>query len=141
MAQIGSDTFSLHPQLASDTRPVATLTLSDLLLINDSRYLWCILVPRLADLRDLHDLPRAHKTLMHEEIDCISVVVKDLAQAHKMNVAALGNVVEQLHVHIIARHRDDAAWPAPVWGVGTAEPYTEDSANKLIRRLRDSLQL
>jgi len=131
--------FKLNPQLDADTQLVATLELCEVLLMNDSRYLWCILVPRLPDLRDFHDVPSAHKATFQAEIDRVSEVVAGLTNAYKMNVAALGNMVEQLHVHIIARHQGDAAWPGPVWGVGDAEPYEEAAADKLIAQLRDEL--
>ncbi len=132
--------FALHPQLAADTRPVISLALNDVLLMNDARYLWCILVPRVPDLRDLHQVPVTQKARLHIEIDLVSRVVSDMGDAYKMNVAALGNVVEQLHIHIVARQRDDAAWPRPVWGVGDARPYGETRMEDLVRRLRARLQ-
>ncbi len=132
--------FKLHPQLEADTWPVMQLKLNEVLLMNDSRYLWCILVPRLPDLRDLHDVPGEHKPAMLSETDRLSSVVQALNGAYKMNVAALGNMVEQLHVHVIARQRGDAAWPGPVWGVGDAVPYTAENANRLIAKLRSALE-
>ena len=132
-------TFSLHPQLAADTTPVCKLELSDLVLMNDSRYLWCILVPRLDGLRDLHEVPQANKAQLLEEVDRVSLALQELSGAYKMNVAALGNMVEQLHVHVIARHQGDAAWPGPVWGVGSAEPYDESAAQTLVQQLREKL--
>jgi diadenosine tetraphosphate (Ap4A) HIT family hydrolase len=131
--------FKLNPQLDADTRLVTSLELCEVLLMNDSRYLWCILVPRLPDLRDFHDVPPAHKAMFQAEIDRVSAVADRLSGAYKMNVAALGNMVEQLHVHVIARHQSDAAWPGPVWGVGDVEPYGEAQADKLIAQLRDEL--
>lgn len=131
--------YTLHPQLEADTYPVAQLPLCDLLLMNDARYPWCILVPRLEGLRDLHEVPAAHKTQLQQETDQISLLLASLTDAYKMNVAALGNMVEQLHVHIIARSRTDAAWPGPVWGVGAAQPYTEAQAGELLKKIRDGL--
>jgi diadenosine tetraphosphate (Ap4A) HIT family hydrolase len=131
--------FTLHPQLEADTYQVAQLPLCDLLLMNDARYLWCILVPRLEGLRDLHEVPAADKTQLYQEIDQISLLLADLADAYKMNVAALGNMVEQLHVHVIARRKNDAAWPGPVWGVGTAEPYTDAQAEELLKKISKKL--
>ncbi len=139
MSQHNAEIFELHPQLAADTFHVATLRLSELLLSNDCRYVWCILVPRLPNLRDFHDLPAEHKAVMHEEIDRVSEAIKGLTKAYKINVAALGNMVEQLHVHVIARHRDDAAWPGPVWGVGNTKPYPPDELDRLVTRLRKEL--
>jgi diadenosine tetraphosphate (Ap4A) HIT family hydrolase len=131
--------FTLDPQLDADTRLITRLDLCDVLLMDDSRYLWCIIVPRLPDLRDFHEVPGAQKATFLSEIDRVSEAANQLAGAYKMNVAALGNMVEQLHVHIIARHTGDAAWPGPVWGVGSAEPYSEDQASKLIAQIRDEL--
>ncbi|MFK8030333.1 MAG: HIT domain-containing protein [Gammaproteobacteria bacterium] len=133
------DNFKLHAQLEADTLLVASLSLNEVLLVNDKRYLWCILVPRIANLRDLQDIPSKYKRAMLGEMDHVSTVVRRVASAYKMNVAALGNMVEQLHVHVIARHRDDAAWPGPVWGVGNAEPYTNEVAGKVISDLRAGL--
>lgn len=132
-------TFSLHPQLAADTFDVARLALCDLLLMNDSRFLWCILVPRRDGLRDLHQVAAADKSQLLTEIDQVSALLERTGNAYKMNVAALGNMVEQLHIHVIARRREDAAWPGPVWGVGTAEPYQQAQADALIAQLRDEL--
>jgi diadenosine tetraphosphate (Ap4A) HIT family hydrolase len=132
-------TFTLHPQLDADTWQVKSLELCDLLLMNDSRFLWCILVPRREGLRDLHQVAAADKPQLLAEIDQLSGVLESLGNAYKMNVAALGNMVEQLHVHVIARTREDAAWPGPVWGVGKAQPYQEPQARKLITQLRDEL--
>jgi diadenosine tetraphosphate (Ap4A) HIT family hydrolase len=131
--------YTLHPQLAADTYQVAQLPLCDLLLMNDARYPWCILVPRLEGLRDLHEVPAAHKTQLQQETDQISLLLSELTDAYKMNVAALGNMVEQLHIHVIARRPDDAAWPGPVWGVGAAEPYTDAQAEQLLNSIRTRL--
>lgn len=131
--------FTLHPQLAADTLQICQLELSTILLMNDSRYLWCIAVPRLNGLRDLHEVPLANKSQLLEEIDLTALVLQEISGAYKMNVAALGNMVEQLHVHVIARHQDDTAWPGPVWGVGSAEPYSEGAAQTLIDQLREKL--
>ncbi len=139
MSLIESQEFELHPGLGADTLPVVSLCLSDVLLMNDSRYLWCILVPRVAGLRDFHDLPADCKLPMLEEIDRVSAVIEELSNAYKINVAALGNMVEQLHIHVIARHRNDTAWPGPVWGVGDAEPYSNDNANGLIEQISKHL--
>ncbi len=133
-------TFELHPQLAADTFEVARLELCELLLMNDARYPWCILVPRLPGLRDLHEVPAENKQMLLAEIDRVAAALKALTHAYKMNVAALGNMVEQLHVHVIARQRDDAAWPGPVWGVGEARAYAEDAVAARIEQLRTALR-
>lgn len=93
--------------------------------MDDARFPWLILVPRVPGARDLIDLDEAHRTVLWREVARASEALRALCTPHKLNVAALGNVVEQLHVHVIARFKDDAAWPRPVWGVGTAQPYAE----------------
>jgi diadenosine tetraphosphate (Ap4A) HIT family hydrolase len=128
-------TFELHERLAADTFLVTDLTLCRVLLMNDRRFPWLILVPRRAGLRDFDDVAGAEKADFHAEIDLASAVLREAVAAEKMNVAALGNMVPQLHVHVIARFAGDAAWPSPVWGVGQAEPYQPDEAKGLVARL------
>lgn len=127
--------FELHDRLAADTFLVTDLTLCRVLLMNDRRFPWLILVPRRAGLRDFDDVAGAEKADFHAEIDLASAVLREVSGAEKMNVAALGNMVPQLHVHVIARFAADAAWPGPVWGVGQAEPYGPDEAKGLVARL------
>jgi diadenosine tetraphosphate (Ap4A) HIT family hydrolase len=131
--------FSLHPNLAADTFFLAELELSDVLLMNDQRFPWCILVPRLTGLRELHDVPAESKPVFWREIDDVANALQKHSNAHKMNVAALGNMVPQLHVHVIARQIDDPAWPGPVWGVGVAQAYDDAQANREITALRELL--
>lgn len=131
--------FTLHPQLAADTSLVASLPLCECLLMNDSRYCWLILVPRLPGLRDLHEIPPAHRGQVFAEIDAASRALASASAPYKINVAALGNQVEQLHIHVIARHRDDPAWPNPVWGSGTAAPYSARDRQALSDALRAEL--
>jgi diadenosine tetraphosphate (Ap4A) HIT family hydrolase len=133
-------TFALHERLAADTLFVADLALCRVLLMNDRRFPWLILVPRRADLRDFDEVASADKPAFLSEIDRASSVLRAATGAGKMNVAALGNMVPQLHVHVIARFRQDAAWPKPVWGVGEAEPYAADEAARLAGRLKTALQ-
>lgn len=127
--------FALHEKLAADTVEVVRLDVCRVLLMNDATYPWLVLVPEREGLRDLHDLaPADHAPLMAE----ISLASKALAVLHapdKINVAALGNVVPQLHVHVIARFATDAAWPRPVWGVVPAKPYGEAALDHALRRL------
>ncbi|MCR9214558.1 MAG: HIT domain-containing protein [Proteobacteria bacterium] len=127
--------FTLHPQLAADTETIATLALSRILLMNDSRYPWLILVPELPDLRDLHDLEDEDYNIVASEIRNVSTRLASHFSADKMNVAALGNMVPQLHIHIIARFASDAAWPKPVWGVGNAESYTPEALSERKQQL------
>jgi diadenosine tetraphosphate (Ap4A) HIT family hydrolase len=110
-----SGPWSLHPQLAADTAPVGDLALSAVLAINDADYPWLVVVPRRAGAVELADLGDEAGYLMGE-IAFVSRVLKDATQCDKINVAAIGNVVPQLHVHIVARWRTDPLWPQPVWG-------------------------
>ena len=131
--------FELHPRLAADCFRLGRLSLSELLLMNDARFPWCILVPRIAGLRDFHDVPRGKRLLLFDEIERVSRALAEHAGAAKMNVAALGNMVPQLHVHVIARTTADAAWPGPVWNAGAATPYADASAR--IAALQRALDL
>ena len=115
--------FTLDPRLEADTLPVTDMRLSTVRLMNDANYPWAILVPRHDGLADLIDLIAADRAALALEVDQVSRALKSLTTCHKLNVAALGNVVRQLHVHVIARFETDAAWPAPVWGKVAAKPY------------------
>ena len=132
--------FILNSKLAADTFEVLSLEVSQLLLMNDARYPWLILVPQVSGMRDLHNLSTKQYQAVTQEIVQVSEVLESLAQAQKMNVGALGNMVPQLHIHIIARQTNDAAWPAPVWGVGEAQPYSQDAAKTLIQQIASKLR-
>jgi diadenosine tetraphosphate (Ap4A) HIT family hydrolase len=132
---MGGDGFTLHPQLAADTVEVTRWPLSMVLLNNDATYPWLVLVPQLPELRDLHDVPAdCHGALM-AEIGRASRALQAVCEADKINVAALGNQVPQLHIHVIARRTGDPAWPRPVWGVVPARAYSEDARTQLIGNL------
>ncbi|MEO1745843.1 MAG: HIT family protein [Pseudomonadota bacterium] len=131
--------FELHERLAADTLPVCDIGLCELRLMNDARFPWVVLVPKRPDVREVHDLTPLDQTMLTFETTQMSKLLQEKTAAHKMNVAALGNQVPQLHVHIIARFENDAAWPSPVWGSGVAEPYTGPSAEELITRLTETL--
>jgi diadenosine tetraphosphate (Ap4A) HIT family hydrolase len=131
--------FSLHPQLDADTSVVAELPLCRCLLMHDARYPWLILVPRIDGLKELHEVPPEAREKLFDEIERASRALQKVAHAHKLNVAALGNQVPQLHIHVIARQLDDPAWPGPVWGVGAAEPYTAQDKKELITTLNSEL--
>lgn len=131
--------FSLHPTLARDTVEVARLLLCRVLLMRDRRFPWLILVPERESIREIHQLPAAERAVLIEEIARVSEVVERLFQPDKVNVGALGNVVPQLHVHVVARRAADAAWPGPVWGSGPAEPYAEAELEDLRARLGSTL--
>ena len=120
--------FSLHPRLAADTVAIGDLALCRVLLMNDARFPWLILVPRRPDASDMTDITAEDQATLWREIDAASRVLKRLIDPDKLNVAAIGNIVPQLHVHVVARFRDDVAWPNPVWGFGTREPYDEEES-------------
>jgi diadenosine tetraphosphate (Ap4A) HIT family hydrolase len=113
-----SASFTLHPQLAADTIELASWPLSLLLLMNDARFPWLILVPQRPALRELHDLQAGERSVLMEEIARAGRLMQTVFKAEKINTAALGNQVPQLHIHVIARFAGDAAWPNPIWGVG-----------------------
>lgn len=135
--------FALHRQLAADTLPVARLALSQLLLINDATYPWLVLVPERPGLRELYELGDADQIQLMTELAAVSRALIAACGSQrvpdKLNVAALGNVVPQLHVHVIARFRDDPAWPAPVWGRAPAVPYLPAAAAALAAAVRRHL--
>lgn len=131
--------FQLHPQLAADTFFVTDLLLCRVLLMNDAQYPWLIAVPRIAGLRELDELTPTEHGLFGEESRLLQGALRSLCQPDKLNVAALGNVVSQLHVHHIARRKDDAAWPRPVWGVRPAQAYAPAERDSLLTALRAAL--
>lgn len=131
--------YALHPQLANDTHPLASLALCDLRLMDDANYPWLVLVPRLVDARELIELDAEQRRTLTDEIDQASRLLSRTFQPFKLNVAALGNLVPQLHVHVIARYEDDPAWPAPVWGRVAARPYSPDALVERITRLQAGL--
>lgn len=118
--------FSLHPQLASDCFELADLPLCKLLLCNDSAYPWFILVPKVNDITDIYQLDWQQQQQLLNESSLLSELLMQVFTGDKMNVAALGNVVEQLHVHHIVRYRTDVSWPKPIWGQQPLTPYTDD---------------
>lgn len=128
--------FTLDPTLARDTVPLGEWALCRVLLMNDAQYPWLVLVPARPGLRDFHDLAPADLTLATGEIVRASKALQALFEPFKLNVAALGNMVPQLHIHVIARFADDAAWPKPVWGVRPAEPYDEAALTARLGDLR-----
>jgi diadenosine tetraphosphate (Ap4A) HIT family hydrolase len=133
-----SETFELHPQLATDTIEIDRWDCCRVLLMNDASYPWLILVPQRADVRELHKLSADDLALATAEIVRASKAMERLFQPVKMNVAALGNMVPQLHIHVIARFTDDAAWPNPVWGAAPAVPYGADELAAHVAALRDA---
>jgi diadenosine tetraphosphate (Ap4A) HIT family hydrolase len=127
--------FVLHERLAADTFKLADWPLCRVLLMNDRSYPWIILVPRRAGLTEIHDLDPAARTRLTEEICRTSRALESAFAPDKINVGALGNVVAQLHVHVIARFRDDLAWPGPVWGARPAVPYVPEALRERVERV------
>ena len=128
--------FELDSQLAGDTFPVARFALCDVLLMDDATYPWLVLVPRREGVTEMHQLAEPDRELLMRESMFVSIRMQSHFQADKMNIAALGNMVPQLHIHHIARYRTDAAWPKPVWGVNPPKPYTQDERESTINGLR-----
>jgi diadenosine tetraphosphate (Ap4A) HIT family hydrolase len=117
--------FKLHPQLATDCIELGDFPLSKLLMMNDAQYPWFVLVPRVEGITEIFQLNEADQQRLWRESTLISRLLSEVFAADKMNVAALGNVVSQLHVHHVVRYRNDAAWPAPVWGKLPVRPCSE----------------
>ena len=134
------NTWHLHPQLAEDTHPVAHWTLSELRLMDDQNHPWLILVPRIEEAVELIDLSPAQQAELMGEIAIASRALQAAFKPHKLNVASLGNLVPQLHVHVIARFEHDIAWPRPVWGMASAQPYSPDALVRRIEALQAALK-
>jgi len=131
--------FLLHPRLESDCIFLADLPLSRLLLMNDARYPWCLLVPRRDDLTEVYQLDEAEQQQLWRESAALGHAMMEAFGGDKLNIAALGNLVPQLHLHHIVRYRDDVAWPGPVWGVGAPAAYADDQLEEVQQRLRAAL--
>ena len=129
-----SSGFTLAPQLAADTISVGDLALSSVLLMDDARFPWFILVPRRAGVSEITDLSDEDAAALMSEIRIAARVMQDLSKPDKVNVGALGNIVAQLHVHVVGRFRSDPAWPGPVWGHGSRSPYPAHAAAALVER-------
>ncbi len=124
----------------ADTFEICELGQSKLLLMNDARYLWCVIVPKIAGAVEWHDLDEATATTVFNETMAVSRAIKTLEGIDKINIGAIGNVVSQLHIHVIGRKIGDAAWPTPVWGNGIAEAYSDTDAKNIIEKIKTALQ-
>ena len=131
--------FVLDARLAADTLPIGELRLSRALLMNDARYPWLILVPRRPNLSEIVELAAQDRAVLMDEIAAASAFLRALPGVDKLNVGALGNIVKQLHVHVLGRAIGDPAWPGPVWGVGARQPYAPEAAATLVARARAAL--
>jgi diadenosine tetraphosphate (Ap4A) HIT family hydrolase len=132
--------FTLDPQLAADTHPVADLGLCTVRLMCDAAYPWLVLVPMRVGLVEITDLDADARHVLMDEIAAAADALRAHAPCDKMNVGALGNMVAQLHVHVVARRRGDPAWPGPVWGAGPATPYPDGEAEALAARIAKTLE-
>src|SRR3990167_1435940 len=128
--------FSLDPRLQQDTLVIGDFALCRLLLMNDAQFPWFILVPRREDVSELFQLDGDDQRLLWQETTALAETLKDTFAADKMNVATLGNMVSQLHMHVIVRRREDAVWPAPVWGKLPAHPYSAERLATVLAKLR-----
>jgi diadenosine tetraphosphate (Ap4A) HIT family hydrolase len=131
--------WSLHPRLRDDTIAVCDLALSRLLAMNDADFPWLILVPRRAGVRDIIDLGSEQATLM-DELALVSRALKDETRCDKLNVAAIGNLVPQLHIHIVARRVNDALWPKPVWGATAGRACDPAAMKQFIAAIRNRVR-
>lgn len=133
--------FQLHPRLAQDCLAVGRLTLSQILLMNDCQFPWFILVPERTGVREIYELDPKDRECLMQESCLLAEALVELYQPDKLNIAAIGNLVPQLHLHHIARYSHDKAWPAPIWGKFTAEPYHAAEAQRHIEALRKRLNM
>jgi diadenosine tetraphosphate (Ap4A) HIT family hydrolase len=131
--------FILDARLEADTRPVASLALCDVRLMNDARFPWLVLVPRHPGLVEITDLSAGEQATLWQEANRAAAALRAVAPCDKLNLGALGNIVRQLHVHVVARCEGDVAWPGPVWGHGRALPYAEASLTARMDALRKAL--
>ena len=132
--------FQLHPRLQQDCLPIGRFSLSQILMMNDSQFPWFILVPQRNDISEIYQLEQSDRQQLMAESCLLAEKLVEIYQPDKLNIAAIGNLVPQLHVHHVARYALDKAWPAPIWGKFAATPYAEQDAQKQISRMRDCLQ-
>lgn len=129
----------LHPQLGKDTVMACDLALSRVLAMNDAEFPWLILVPRRTGVGDIIDLGDEQAILM-EELSLISHVLKEETKCDKLNIAAIGNVVPQLHIHVVARRKDDPLWPKPIWGIAPRRTLEAAAMKRFVSAIRDRVR-
>lgn len=132
-------TFRLDERLARDSQSILELPLCDVRLSRDSRWPWLILVPRRADVSEIFELSEDDQLQLLREQTMVSAALKGATDAAKINVAAIGNIVRQLHVHVVARFEGDPNWPGPIWGFGAPEPYTDEAFSAMTQTILDAL--
>jgi diadenosine tetraphosphate (Ap4A) HIT family hydrolase len=140
-ALMSDPAWSLHPQLKKDTIDIGDLPLCRVLVIQDAHYPWLLLVPRRDGAVEIIDLDEVEQAQLTTEVSRVARALKDITKCDKLNIAALGNVVPQLHVHVIARRTSDAAWPRPVWGVMPPLPHDPEEVRNFISALRRKIWL
>jgi len=131
--------WTLHPKMRADTVPVCDLALTQVLVMNDANFPWLILVPRRAGVSEIFELGAEQATLL-DEVSLASRALKEVTQCDKLNIAAIGNIVPQLHIHIVARRKDDALWPKPVWGAATPRVYDPAALTRFATAIRERLR-
>jgi diadenosine tetraphosphate (Ap4A) HIT family hydrolase len=132
-------TFQLHPRLQQDCIEIGRFELCRLLMMNDSQYPWFILVPEKAGLSEVYQLSKPERELLMEESGYLAENLAALYKADKMNIASIGNMVPQLHIHHIVRYQTDKAWPAPIWGKFDPIPYTQQQILENLKLIKDRL--
>lgn len=133
--------FDINPRLEGDSVYITDMELCAIRLMKDANYPWLLMVPRRSDLIEIIDLDQADRVLLMSEICAVSEALKTATDCEKLNVGALGNQVSQLHVHVIARFREDSAWPNPVWGAVAPTAYDSESLERRVSSLRDALSI
>ncbi|MGD9914620.1 MAG: HIT family protein [Rhizobiaceae bacterium] len=131
--------FEIDRRLEADSEPLLWLGLCQLRMMNDSRWPWLLLIPRRPGITEVHDLTPLDQTMLTFETNMVAQALKQATGCLKINTGALGNIVRQLHVHVIARNEGDPAWPGPVWGSGPAKPYRREEMHGLAQRIREAL--
>lgn len=131
--------FQLHPQLDADSVTIGDFPLSQLLLINDANYPWFVLVPRKVDITEIYQLSEQDQAQLTRESALLSQLITEQFSADKINIAALGNMVPQLHIHHVVRFKNDPSWPHPIWGRIAAKQYSNEVRSQLLTRLKSSL--
>ncbi len=130
---------ALHRVLRQDCLLVGRFRLCHLLLMKDANYPWCILVPDRDNISEIHQLSESDQLQLMRESSILAAALEKVFSADKINIAALGNIVPQLHLHHVVRYRNDKTWPAPVWGAGRAKPYSEEALQVVVDKLKEGL--
>ncbi len=131
-------TFQLHPRLQQDSLAIGQFSLSELRLINDSQYPWFILVPRRHNISEVYQLAEKDQQLLQQESSLLAKTLVELFTADKLNIAAIGNIVPQLHIHHIVRYKTDIAWPAPIWGKFDTVPYSTQQLEERVKLIKSA---